>query len=211
MQGIARKVLMSWDEVEWFYKTPTLNTCSETVRDIAAASVFWGWWTAKLNEDDTPEDMMHLDVLRQEIPKLDQDLHDWCERNEQDVRKRWEEKKKAKQMGDAGGNGLDAGSHDLAAPAAEGGGGGGWDTGPALSSTNGAGVWDALDVKAGNMASGGWDAAPQAPMSVADTGFDSGVDVGTGTTTPAICKEEHNSGDWADEVNQHDGYQSQQW
>ncbi|KIX03034.1 uncharacterized protein Z518_06584 [Rhinocladiella mackenziei CBS 650.93] len=62
--AIARKVLMDWDEVGWFHRTPTLNACSDQVRQVVAASVFWAWWNLQLDAEETPEDMMFPDALR---------------------------------------------------------------------------------------------------------------------------------------------------
>ncbi|KIV79523.1 hypothetical protein PV11_07079 [Exophiala sideris] len=163
MHGIARKKLMKWDEVEWFYNSPALDTCSVALREVAAASVFWGWWTAKLDEDETPEDMMFLDVLRQEIPKLDHDLHEWCERNEQEVRKKWEEKKKAKEAEASGDTG------DFSA-----GGGGGWDN--VAPATTGGGDWDNAAAPA---AAGGNDWENTAPATAAVGGWDNAALKGT--------------------------------
>ncbi len=226
---------MSWEVVEWFYKSPALDACTESVREVAAASVFWGWWNGKLNEEETSEDLMFLDMLRIEIPKLDQDLHDWCERNERNVREKWEEKRKAKQEEQAGfDNAGDAGGFS------SGGGGDGWDNAGEIS-TGGSG-WDAGDgflstepliATAGNLAPGGWDAALQAPEND-EFGFDSGISVNTGAS---MEKQEHgfdaykpppgehgarhdkkgsfgmenDGGDWAEEVNDHVQYQNQSW
>ncbi|KAK5190181.1 hypothetical protein LTR99_003553 [Exophiala xenobiotica] len=235
MVGISRKVLMSWEDVEWFYKSPALDACNESVRQVAAASVFYGWWNGKLNEEETPEDLMFLDVLRSEIPKLDQDLHDWCERNEQTVREKWAEKRRAKEEEQAGfDNAGDAGGFS------SGGGGAGWDN-PGETTTGGSG-WDTgdgfsatapLNATAGNVAPGGWDAAPQASEND-EFGFDSGISVNTGAS---MEKQEHrldannpppgeygashdkkgsfdmgnDGGDWAEEVNDHVQYQNQSW
>lgn len=207
MQTIARKVLMSWDEVEWFYNSPTLDACSVALREVAAASVFWGWWTAKLDEHETPEEMMILDIMRQEIPKLDRDLHDWCERNEQEVRRKWEEKKKAKEAEAAGNTGDfssgGGGGWDNTASATSGEVGGGWED-TAAPATSGGGDWDNSAPATATV--GGWDnAEPQtdaAPAWDADPtlsndtnsfGFDSGIVLDTGTTTPVDRKENEHS------------------
>jgi hypothetical protein len=224
MLGIARKVLMSWEEVEWFYTTSTLNACNDALREVAAASVFWAWWSGRLDEQENPEDMMTLDVLRRDIPKLDQDLHDWCERNEQEVRKKWDDKKKAKEAErnglaatDGGGGGWDNSNNNNTADGTGAHGGGGWDTAPTTGvgagstwdtgntsapTNGGGGGWDhdnALTSTAGNIAAGGtgWD-APAPPQRAAtqaslltDPGFDSGVDVGTGATTPTSLAKSH--------------------
>ena len=204
MHGIARKKLMSWDEVEWFYHSPTLDTCNVSLREVAAASVFWGWWTAKLDEEETPEDMMFLDVLRQEIPKLDRDLHDWCERNEQEVRKKWDEKKKAKEA-EASGNtgdfssGGGGGGWGDAAPATT--GGGDWDNAAAPATTGGndwdssapataaVGGWDNAAPNVG--ASGGWDADLPPSDENKAFGFDSGIVLDRDAATPVDHKDEN--------------------
>jgi hypothetical protein len=178
---------------------------------------------------------MFLDVLRSEIPKLDQDLHDWCERNEQTVREKWAEKRKAREEEQAGFD--NAGD---AAGFSSGGGGAGWDN-PGETTTGGSG-WDTgdgfsatapLNATAGNVAPGGWDAAPQASEND-EFGFDSGISVNTGAS---MEKQDHglgaynpppgeygashdkkgsfdmgnDGGDWAEEVNDHVQYQNQSW
>ncbi|KAG9768628.1 hypothetical protein ABEF93_000472 [Exophiala dermatitidis] len=152
MQAIARKVLMSWDEVEWFYKSPALNACGDSVREVAAASIFWAWWNHKLNDEDTPDDMKFLDVLRKEIPKLDKDLHDWCARHEQEVRQKWEDKKNGKVAETGGDDGFTSG-----------GVGGGWNETPSTARIGGG--WD--EVPSAATAGGDWD---QAPAAAADVG-----------------------------------------
>lgn len=225
MQGIARKVLMSWDEVEWFYTSPALNNCKDSLREVAAASVFWAWWNAVLNEEDTPEDMDVLEEMRVNIPKLDDDLHDWCERNETEVRKKWEEKKTKKEScvsDDAGAfQGWDTiGIGKNAARGGDGGGGGIWDTGDT----------DAFKANPNSAASGAWDVDGSAggPEN-SDFGFDSGismnhsanikkenvfhgnghgqaqptVDRGTGVVVKTDDWDGAGGGEWADEVNEH--------
>ncbi|EXJ82998.1 hypothetical protein A1O3_06815 [Capronia epimyces CBS 606.96] len=240
MHGIARKVLMSWEEVEWFYKSPSLKASGDSVREVAAASIFWAWWTRKLDDDETPDDMMFLDVLRQEIPKLDQDLHAWCERNEQEIRKKWELKKNGRAAENAAADGIENDEF------ASGGGGGGWDD-DASTTAAGGGNWDAGDAFAAQQTSStgadqatrGWDANLEG-----SSGFDSGVDVGAGTASPALPVDKstvfdhpdneghaagsnegrgaaaaggssddmgEDGGDWADEVNQHDTLNKQPW
>lgn len=201
---------MTWDEVEWFYKTPTLSPKNEAVREVAAASVFWAWWNFKLDENETPEDMMILSALRDKIKKLDQDLHDMCEKNEEQVRAKWEEKRKAKEgEGELGGDTSGSG----------GGTGGGWDQAVTSSPAGGESNWDTAGDEL---------AKQNGSNAFTDTGFDSGIDVKTGKTTPSFGPEDHGaggyhpipgafdlddegSGDWADEVNQHDQYQNQKW
>lgn len=95
MMAMARRMLMSSDEVKWFYTTPRLDDepWADSIRQVASASVFWAWWTYRLDESVTPKAMMYLDALRRRIPRLDEDLHAWCERNEAYVRRKWEEKR----------------------------------------------------------------------------------------------------------------------
>ncbi|KIW65432.1 hypothetical protein PV04_07693 [Phialophora macrospora] len=149
MTAIARKQLMTWDEVDWFYETAFPSTLPQekesALRGVAAASIFYGWWAAKLDSEETPEEMCILDVMRQKNKQLDDDLHAWCERNEKDVRRKWEEKSNAKKYGAQGSNG--------------GGDGGGWDQSAGTTEGN-TGGWDNAD--ADNGASGGWDVATPA-------------------------------------------------
>lgn len=200
MQGIARKVLMSWEEVEWFYSSPSLKACGDPVREVAAASVFWAWWTHKLDDDETPDDMKFLDVLRREIPKLDQDLHDWCERNEQEVRKKWEDKKNGRAAAESAGgdrfgtdglaSGGGGGTGWNEAPTASAAIGGGWDETPSSAAAKG-GDWDTGDsfvaqdtftmIPRAEQATRGWEVSRDS-----SSGNDSAIDVRTGATSPAF-------------------------
>jgi len=98
MLAAARKVLMSWGEVEFFYYNN--NHVDSGLRDVAAASIFWAWWTGKLDENETPQQMMFLDRLRKANPALDKDLHDLCAKNEADLRKKWAEANAKRDNGD---------------------------------------------------------------------------------------------------------------
>lgn len=157
MTAIARKQLMTMSEVEWFYKVPLKGMPEEkqlALREVAGTSVFWAWWNAKLDSDDTPEEMMTLSILRQENVKLDQDLHDCCERNERDVRRKWEEKDRAKKYGGQAnenntsegfpntetGDGLGSGWDQLATTSA--GVVGDWDQSPGADGTTSGNAWD---------------------------------------------------------------------
>ncbi|EXJ87788.1 hypothetical protein A1O1_04715 [Capronia coronata CBS 617.96] len=200
MQAIARRVLMSWDEVEWFYNSPALRACGDSVREVAAASIFWAWWNRKLDDEETPDDMMFLDVLRQEISKLNDDLHNWCDRNEQAIRAKWEEKKNGRAAETAGADsfqndgltsrGVGGGWDDTAAsPTGAGAGSGGWDdenSPPAAKASNDA-DGDELAVQE---TSNTGDAAGQASRDGEanpdrSSGVDSAIDVGTGSGSPA--------------------------
>ncbi|EXJ56902.1 hypothetical protein A1O7_07246 [Cladophialophora yegresii CBS 114405] len=159
MTAIARKQLITWDEVHWFYETAFPSTMPQekeaAFRGVAAASIFWGWWSAKLDSDETPEEMRVLDVMRLENKQLDDDLHAWCERNEVDVRRKWGEKSKAKKYGAQTANDGDNGA------------GAGWDQ-PAATAEGNNGGWDNAVAEDG--ASAGWDvAAPHPANSAAAT------------------------------------------
>lgn len=181
----ARKTLMSWDEVEYFLYSPKLAICNQDIRDVAAASVFWGWWNAKLTDDETPDDMDYLCELREHDAKFDQDLKDWCARNEEDVRRKWAEKKAKKNeeqgqhdghdqyqqgnenasLGD-GWNTISANPHTV---------GNGWSTDQANHHDQGsAGGWDQLGGGPGVSAGNAW--AGKA-ANVGDKVSDSGVDM----------------------------------
>ncbi|KEF61440.1 uncharacterized protein A1O9_03006, partial [Exophiala aquamarina CBS 119918] len=145
MLGVARKVRMSWDHVEYFLYDPELANCSDQVRGIATASIFYAWWSYKLTDEDTPADMKYLSWLRDQDEKLDADLHDWCVRNQEEIERKRAEKR-AKRRKEAGGGGEDAGTGE------------GWNN-------DGAGVgggsgWDTGNADAAPMASGGWDNPP---------------------------------------------------
>jgi hypothetical protein len=179
MTAIARKQLMTWDEVDWFYETAFPSTLPQekeaALRGVAAASIFWGWWAAKLDSEETPGEMCILDEMRHENKQLDDDLHAWCERNEKDVRRKWEEKAKAKKYGQ-GSNG--------------GGDGEGWDQ-PADTTEGNTGGWD--NMVADNGSSGEWEAATPA-----------GTD-GLDNTAAATSKRTNaNTWDSADVLNEND-------
>ncbi|KAJ9619088.1 hypothetical protein H2204_012799 [Knufia peltigerae] len=231
MRGIARKVLMSWDEVEWFYTSPALSNCNDSLREVASASVFWAWWNAVLNEEDTPDDMDILEEMRTRIPKLDEDLHDWCERNETEVKKKWEEKKQNKVLRNDPNI-----SDDVEAFK-------GWDTvgigkKPARSGSGWDDPADTTDpfdaANPASAASGGWDVAPAAGhnKNSDEFGFDSGISMDNGAggnvkkenmldghdyetgggggvkIDPWGGVESTGGGEWADEVNEQ---QSSTW
>ncbi|ETI26071.1 hypothetical protein G647_02848 [Cladophialophora carrionii CBS 160.54] len=170
MTAIARKQLMTWDEVDWFYETAFPSTVPQekeaALRGVAAASIFWGWWAAKLDSEETPGEMRVLDVMRQENKKLDDDLHAWCERNEKDVRRKWDEKSKAKKYGAQTSNGD--------------GDGAGWDQ-PAATTEGNSGGWD--NAVAENGASGGWDVAAPIAMAGRDNSAAATSSKGIGANT----------------------------
>ncbi|KIV94757.1 hypothetical protein PV10_02489 [Exophiala mesophila] len=94
----AKTTLMSWEEVDIFLYSSKLDICKQQIREVAAASIFWAWWSAKLTDEDTPEDMDYLCDLRERDAKLDQALKDLCASNEQDIRKKWAEKDAMKEQ-----------------------------------------------------------------------------------------------------------------
>ena len=94
----AKTTLMSWEEVDIFLYSSKLDICKQQIREVAAASIFWGWWCAKLTDEDTPQDMDYLCDLRERDAKLDQALKDLCASNEQDIRKKWAEKDAIKEQ-----------------------------------------------------------------------------------------------------------------
>lgn len=172
MTAIARKQLMTMTEVEWFYKTPLKGMPEEkqlALREVAATSVFWAWWNGKLDSNDTPEEMMTLSVLRQENIKLDHDLHDWCERNEREVRRKWEEKDRAKKYGGQtnenetgdgfpntdGGGGLGSGWDQT--PTTSAGVVGDWEQSPEADGNNNGNAWDASSAVAASANLNNWD------------------------------------------------------
>ncbi|KIW23401.1 uncharacterized protein PV07_11602 [Cladophialophora immunda] len=210
MSAVARKRLMGWKEVEWFYTTSLLATLPDekekAVREVAAASVFWAWWNGKLDEKETPEEMMTLSVLRQEHSKLDQDLHGWCERNEAEVRKKWEEKDKLKKSGGRANGHRGENGHAVDGTSGSGSGdGGGWDE-PAAVTSPGTNGWDTFSSE-----------GPLGPPNSVAT-QDSGVDVGFGgKNIPALPPLDEMDGingaggDWAEEVSEVTRLNSQQW
>lgn len=208
MLGVARKVQMSWNQVEYFLYDPALANCSDQVRGIATASIFYAWWNYKLTDEETPADMKYLSWLRDQDEKLDQDLHDWCDRNQEEIeRKRAEKRAKREEEAAAGGACEGAGTgegwnNDSAAFgfSADTGGGSGWDTGNTNAAPVASGGWDNLSNGDSAQANTGWDnSAPVAPQTSGnafnttnppintqsgDKGWDSGIDIATRETTP---------------------------
>lgn len=175
MLGVARKVQMSWDHVEYFLYDPALNNCSDEVRGIATASIFYAWWNAKLTDEDTPEDMMYLSWLRDQDQDLDDALHDWCFRNQEDVEKRKAEKR-AKRAEEAA--------------AVDGGVGEGWgDDGAAAEPTVGDG-WDTGNFSAATVAGeSSWDN----PTNEESIGWEDTTSAGARTTTVSNVTNTFNS------------------
>lgn len=211
MLGVARKVRMSWDHVDYFLYDPALDTCSEQVRDIATASIFYAWWTCKLTDEDTPDDMMYLSWLRDQDKKLDTDLHDWCVRNQLEVeKKRAEKRAKRAQEAASGRDGTGAGEgwgNEGATSGFSGdaGGGSGCNTGNPDATPVVSGGWDNPIDGQSTQAAAGWEnVAPAGPQTIsistsdnvfnshrptittqsADKAWDSGVDVATRENTP---------------------------
>ena len=189
---------MSWSEVEYFYDKYEDNG----LRDVAAASVFYAWWRGALDEVDTPDDMCFLSVLREELPTLDDDLHKWAEKNEEDVRAKWAKKDEEKRGGgDAGGFGEDSGL-------AEGGGvGAGWDQGDNQAPTGVTGGWDTGGVggSSNEWETGGapaadndWEKENLAP-SAGSSAFDTPAPTPSGGSWD---EADGGSNDWAEEVNE---------
>ncbi|OAP63361.1 hypothetical protein AYL99_02588 [Fonsecaea erecta] len=212
MAAIARHRLMSWEEVEWFYTTPLLATLPDekekAVREVASASVFWAWWNGRLDEKETPFEMMTLSVLRQENKKLDQDLHDWCERNEAEVRKKWEEKDRLKKSGGRANGHCGKNGHTVDSSSGGGsasGSGSGWDE-PTTVTSAGTNGWDTFSSE-----------GPLCPPNSVAT-QDSGVDVGRGAknipaSLPTLDEMDAIDGaaDWAEEVSEVTRLNNQQW
>ncbi|KAK5065249.1 hypothetical protein LTR84_001087 [Exophiala bonariae] len=156
MLGVARKVQMTWDQVEYFLYDPALNNCSDEVRGIATASIFYAWWNAKLTDEDTPEDMMYLSWLRDQDKDLDDALHDWCVHNQEDVEKRKAEKraKRAEEAAGVDGGAGEGWGDNAAATGAEASAGAGWDTGDSgAAAATGESSWD----QPTNEESTGWE------------------------------------------------------
>lgn len=236
MGFIAKKQLMTWDDVEWFYQTSFPSYLPEDqvnpLREVAATSVFWAWWNARLDSEETPEEMCILDELRQENKQLDDDLHAWCERNEKEVRRKWAEKDQAKKYGGQASTG-DGGGWDQ--PAATSGGGGGWDQ-PSADGANGG--WDAAaptgtsdwENPAGAVSNGAggntWDTADTVnendapfapPNSLASPELGGVKNTNSHAPLPPLSEITNGfGGDWAEEVNgevtdQGHQYATNQW
>ena len=185
--GIARKKSMSWEEVEEFYRKYEDNG----LREVAAAAVFYAWWRGDLDEDTTPDQMCFLSNLRKWLPLLDEDLHEWAKKNEENIRAKWaqkeEEKKNAADAGDSGFGGESGGGFgDEATTAAT----GDWNnSAPAVS-----GDWDNSVPAGGNE----WDKENVAP-SGGTSDWNTPAPTAGGTSSD---DNDASGNDWADEVNQ---------
>jgi hypothetical protein len=195
--GIARKNLMSWEEVEYFYTKYEDNGLSQ----VAAASVFFGWWRGELDEEKTPDDMSFLSVLREQIPALDEDLHEWAAKNEADIRAKWSKKDEEKRAGmTSGGGGGDGWNNDDSGAGFSAEGGGGWDTVDSGATVSIQGEWD----QSGDTGGGGggktaagneWNKENAAPTTSS----------GGGTPAPTASSSgwddnSANGNDWAEEM-----------
>jgi hypothetical protein len=210
--GIARKKLMTWSEVEYFLNRYDAESPAPEVpdavfevpdegddvgtklREIAAYSVFYGWWRGELDEVKTPDDMMFLHNYRKEQPEFDAKLHQIAEQNEKEIRDKWEKKRLEREGGGAsgGGEGWDTGD----AGTGGGGGGSGWDNDNTTTATGG---WDTGDA-GDNTASGDWDKENAAP-SGASSNWDNPTSATSATSWEAGGETESKE-DWADEMNE---------
>ena len=187
MLGVARNVQMTWDQVEYFLYDPALASCSDQVRGVATASIFYAWWRCKLTDEDAPADMEYLSYLRDNDEKLDQDLHDWCVRNKEEIERKRAEKR-AKRDQEAAGAGYGAGA-DYGAPsgfptAAD--VGGGWEMEIENTVPVATGGWDNPSNADSVQTNAGSDDVPMKTISTqsGDKGWDSGIDIATRETTP---------------------------
>lgn len=226
----AKKTLMSWKEVDIFLYSPKLEICNQEIRDVAAASIFWGWWNAKLTDEETPEDMDYLCGLRDRDAKLDKDLKDLCASNEEEVQKKWAEKKAKKEQ-----EHLEYMQQQQDYQAVQiAGSNQGWeavstaDSGWTSVPFNGnpqvsSGGWEqpgsALESSAGNCRNGSKTAADATWTRVPDSGFDAAAnDQASSTTFPATepfgtanPNVDHEHGNWADQVNHENHLSTQCW
>ena len=189
---------MSWEEVEYFYDKYEDNG----LREVAAACVFFAWWRGDLDEDKTPDDMCFLSVLREQLPQLDEDLHEWAEKNEKEVRAKWARKDEEKRNGGGGGGfGDDSGSAE-----ADGGGvGAGWNQDDNTATAGATGGWDA----GGGDNDWGTAAAPSTNNWEKENAAPSGGSSSWNTPAPTPSGGGSNwddtdarGNDWAEEVNE---------
>lgn len=87
---------MPFSQVRDFYDV-TSEAYKLGLKDVACASVFNAWWDARLDESVNPESMEELFDMRQQIEELDSDLHQACQTREEEIRKKWAEKKAKKE------------------------------------------------------------------------------------------------------------------
>ncbi len=191
---------MSWEEVEYFYDKYEDNG----LRDVAAASVFFAWWRGALDEEDTPDDMCFLSLLREELPALDEDLHKWAEKNEEEVRAKWSKKDEEKRGGGGGGGtgfGADSGF------AGGGGGSAGWGQDNDQDTAGSKGDWttgadgggagnNEWEASAAHASGNDWEKENVAPSA--------GSSLNTPAPTPSgdsWGEADGGGNDWAEEVN----------
>jgi hypothetical protein len=214
---------MSWEEVEYFLNRYDVESPAPDVpdsvfevpdegddvgtrlREIAAYSVFHGWWRGDLDEEKTPDDMRFLHNYRKEQPEFDAKLHQIAEQNEKEVRDKWEKKRlereggganndgEARDTGDASGGGAGSEWDNEKTPAAA----GGWDTGDAGANTA-SGDWDSAPGEAST--GGDWDKENAAP-SGASSNWDNPTSATSATSWEAGGETEGKE-DWADEMNE---------
>lgn len=224
MTAISRKVQLSWDDLLWFYYTPSLDAVPE-LRKIGTASVFYAWWNGKLDSEETPKAMMCLDVLRKEHSQIDQDLHEWCRKNQEDVERRWEEKKQKRPETavDERDGGTGAGNT-----------GAGWEkSAPPTQSGGEFGNGSEAIVSSGEKSASGWHKPATAHAGNSWAGQDTACNTPAAShnSSSAYASDDHcgkprdhadgsssvAGGEWADEVNDHNstpavgGYPDQKW
>ncbi|KPI42063.1 uncharacterized protein AB675_5631 [Cyphellophora attinorum] len=191
---------LSWDLIEDIYRD---ETAPADLRQVAAATIFFSWWSGHLDSEDTPEEMEVLSELREDYPDFDKDL-----KAEFEDQKRFIDERKAKRDAEReGADGTGAGWDNAGDDAAAGGGGdwdagagaigGGWDADAGGATTGGTDDWAKAAPVSGD---GGW-------MSTDSTAYDSA----SGQENIALKKEdvgavsghafESSTDSWADEVN----------
>lgn len=192
------------------------------VRSIAASTVFFSWWYAHVNSEDTPEEMEILAELRENFPQFDEDLKAEFEDQKRflDERKKKRDEERAGEGtgegwgGDAGVAGTGSGWEDTGAATA----GVGWED-TAAAAASGSGGWDD-----GAAAGGGGDWNGNAATSTgedwsgsASSAWESGKenvaqakgDEFFGTDDFGGADSHGGGNDWADEVNNHSMSQPQ--
>ncbi|RMD43692.1 hypothetical protein DV735_g1400, partial [Chaetothyriales sp. CBS 134920] len=97
---ISREHFMSWEEVDFYLDTFAGDSDIDgMMREVLTNSIANAWWKREFRvnaKDADQDDYCILSVLRAEHSQLDEDLHQWCEKNEARIRDKWAEKDAAR-------------------------------------------------------------------------------------------------------------------
>ncbi|RMZ80344.1 hypothetical protein DV738_g2914, partial [Chaetothyriales sp. CBS 135597] len=97
---ISREHFMAWDEVDFYLDTFAGDSDVDgMMREVLTNSIANAWWKREFRvntKDADQDDYCILSVLRAEHSQLDEDLHQWCQKNEARIKDKWAEKEAAR-------------------------------------------------------------------------------------------------------------------